>query len=210
MPTILSVLIGVSFVGIGALAVIIYLDSITQFGEPKYFNFSDGSTDVDGAGAKADHHEDKDTGTIRAEASVVGQGNAQATAKMGQEFQFKGKKPRPGIVAFKLDYRTNVEVAGGNSGKSNAYVKVIPKSKSPELVEIEQTGAGHVSKPSGDGFVSVARKFMVKVMQPGDKVQVYVEAHANSEVTQDGNESDCNAFVECKLAEVKFRPKMLY
>ncbi|MGH6636155.1 MAG: hypothetical protein ACRED0_08520, partial [Gammaproteobacteria bacterium] len=98
MPTILVVMIVLFFVMIGGLAFIMYRDAKTQAVEPKYFGFIEGDSEASSADAQAAHHEDKDSGEIKAEVSLNGSGKAHALARLGHEFECKEKKPTQGTV----------------------------------------------------------------------------------------------------------------
>ena len=205
MNNMLSALIILSFFGIGLLAVIMYLDSITQVVEAKYFSFLDGSADASGNG-QADHQEDKDAGTVNAVASVSGAGTAQATAKLGHEFHYRGKKPKQGMIEVKLSYRANVKVAG-EGGQANIYLRVEPEKNKTHIIEFEQTSPGEQRKPTSDKYLSVVRNFRISEILPDSKFQVYVEAHAECPA---GGSAQRSAQIEARVEMIKFRPKATY
>lgn len=206
MPTILGVMIIVFFVMIGGLAFFMYVDTKTQAVEPKYFGFIEGDSEASGADAQAAHHEDKDSGEIKAEVSLNGSGKAHAFARLGHEFECKEKKSTQGRILIKLDYRCRTQLDQGE-GALKAFLTVVPEPGSPRILDLSQEKAGVSSKPE-EGYIPVDRKFVLS-LEPGQKFMVYAEVSASAESAQDKPATGA-AEIEARVREISYRPKVFY
>lgn len=206
MPTILVVMLVLFFVAIGGLAFIMYRDAKTQAVEPKYFGFIEGDSEASSADAQAAHHEDKDSGEIKAEVSLNGSGKAHALARLGHEFECKEKNPTQGTVVVKLDYRSRTQLDQGE-GALKAFLTVVPEPGSPRILDLSQEEAGVASKPQ-EGYIPIDRKFILS-LQPGQKFRVYAEISASAESAQDKPVTGA-AEVQARVREIFYRPKVFY
>ncbi|MGH8646929.1 MAG: hypothetical protein ACREX4_21725 [Gammaproteobacteria bacterium] len=206
MPTILVVMIVLFFVMIGGLAFIMYRDAKTQAVEPKYFGFIEGDSEASSADAQAAHHEDKDSGEIKAEVSLNGSGKAHALARLGHEFECKEKKPTQGTVLVKLDYRSCTQLDQGE-GAFKALLTVVPEPGSPRILDLSQEKAGVSSKPQ-EGYIPIDRKFVLS-LESGQKFMVYAEVSASAESAQDKPVTGA-AEVQARIREISYRPQVFY
>lgn len=208
MPTILVLLIAAFFAIICVFGTIIYLDTITQVIKPPKLNHSEGSDEVTGAEAKATYHEDKETGEIKAQASLSGPGTAQASAQMGHDFHNNSAKQRTFIITLSFDYRTSVKIDAG-AANSKAIVEATAGAELHNFAENVQTGAGQQENPAGEGLASAKQKFLVTV-GPDKKIPVFLKITAAAEASDEASEATGSSEVMGKVTEITFRPKMLF
>ncbi|MGH8659961.1 MAG: hypothetical protein ACREV4_16215 [Gammaproteobacteria bacterium] len=206
MPTILAVMIVLFFAMIGGLAFVMYMDTKTQAVEPKYFGFIEGDSEASCADAQAAHHEDKDSGEIKAEVSLNGSGKAHAVARLGHELECKEKKPTLGTILVKLDYRSRTQLDQGE-GALKAFLTVVPEPGSPRILDLNQEKVGSTSKPE-EGYIPIDRKFVLS-LKPGQKFRVYAEVSASAESAQ-GKPVTGAAEVQARVREISYRPKVFY
>jgi hypothetical protein len=201
----LTLLIIFFFMSMATVGLMIYLDMRPYVAQPPQLNHLDGSENVTTADATASHQEDKATGEIKANASVNGNGKAEASAELGHEFQFNGKERKRFNLAIYYGYRAHVQVDEGPA-QSRALIQaaLLPESTNEVLDEV-LAEVGVKDSPEGNDLTFDIQKIPV-ALEPKQKCKAFLKVTAYAESLDETKKARCQTRIVGKITQVRLTP----
>lgn len=204
----LTLLIIVFTVAVGAVWFIIYMDIRPVEIKAPDFKHVDGSTDVTGD-ATANHEENRVKAEFKVVANLNGSGKGVAVSEFGHEFTNRFKETRRFRVKIDFTYRAQVQVEEG-AGKSSALIQalLVPPNQVETVVEEVQAAVGYKNNPAEGGMAPSQYEFNIK-LEPKEscKVLLRLTASCESKSEEEGAKGRGKAEVAAKLNKIKAFPE---
>jgi hypothetical protein len=210
MPPIAGVVLLTAIIIPAYFCILMYIDNHTVYVRPGKFNFANGNSDKTIDAAVAYHQENKSEGEFSIEASVTGDGKAEATAQVGHEFEYLAEYKRPCVVGIEFEYKTNLR-ADTSPVQAKTLLTIGVAGNQFKVLDDSLTASGHKSAKhfKGKKDEPMKRRFNV-VFHQGQRFVIALEAQAIADTTGTPSTEGCRAEIVASVKEIWFRPKLLF
>jgi hypothetical protein len=180
------------------------VDARTKSVRPGRYEFKESSGDATPDTGTATHQVDTEEGTLKAAVTVAGNGRAEASARLGQEFKNEGTQRKLYYLTVDYEYRAKLNADTAPTRCQGLVDIYLSGRNAYKLTEESLSAAGQSSKPTSGGFVKGKQKFEVSLAE-GEAITVALQLKATAELSGAGAGSRCVCELEAKLNELSWQ-----